>query len=914
MIGSVDACLDEEVLVDMVEGRLSQERLARLDAHVDHCRQCRALLAAVWATTPESAGLEQPEAAPPAVRGALLARYLLLDMVGAGASGIVYAAYDPELDRKVAIKVLRMREGQDAVLRSRTLREAQAMARLTHANVVSVYDVGSVGDRVFVVMEFVEGRTLAAWLAEATRSWREIVKVFLQAGRGLAAAHTASLVHRDFKPENVLLSSDGRVLVTDFGLARPTGQFEQPASERPIGHEVAQSLTQTGAVVGTPAYMSPEQLRGEAIDARSDLFSFCVALYEALHGQRPFAGSTVEEIQKQIIAGNVQPPPKTSRAPLWIHRILARGLRLQPSDRFPSMEALLAELGRDPVAKRRQAIAAVGVLGLLAAVVAGQRMLQRRQSLACRGAEQKFAGIWDPDRSKEIRRAFLATGQPSAADQFAGVARTLDMFADAWSQSHRSTCEATRLRGEQSEEMLDLRMACLDEKLSQARALTELFTHADASMVVRAPTAASSLEPPSACSAQMLLRARAHLPETPAARARAAAIETKLAGAKASEYAGRFADEGSVAAEAFDAAEREGFRPLASEASYWRGVAESHLGHLDRSEILLLDAATRAQAVTRDDITAQAFAFLAQDIGFQLRFKEAHLLLDLSHAAIDRLGGRDDLEAFRLRRVASVLTTEGRLDESIAAYEQALKLQQRASGGDSVNVATLFVGMARALTIAGRQEEALAAVRRGSDIYRRLFGPNYPRLGDALIMEGHILRGLGRKDEAIATTQRALDARINAYGTDNFAVVEALVHLGDALIWAGRPAEAVPILERAIDTGDRIHTPYNDVPVALGSLGSAWLALGKPARAVDYYVRSLAHPKASELPPGARGPIELGFAKAEWATGKHQRAIELAESAQKNLSKAPAENAEDLADALAWLKGHGVSSPAKSSP
>jgi tetratricopeptide (TPR) repeat protein len=327
---------------------------------------------------------------------------------------------------------------------------------------------------------------------------------------------------------------------------------------------------------------------------------------------------------------------------------------------------------------------------------------------------------------------------------------------------------------------------------------------------------------------------------------------------------------------------------------------------MDQSESLLLRAATRAQAVAREDVAAQAFAFVGQALAHEKRFKEAHLVLDLSRAAIERLGGSDDLEAFRLKRVASVLTSEERTAEAIPVYRDALALQQKISGADSLPVATLYVGLSRSLSILGRQEEALDAVRHGAEIYRRLFGPGYPTLADALLIEGHVLRDLNRKDEALAATRGALEARIRAYGPDHPAVVEALMHLGDALNWAGRPAEAVPILERCVATDDRVKSPYVDVPIALGGLGTAWLALGHPDRAAREFARSLAHPRAAELDNGSLGVIKLGFAKATWATGEHRRAIVLGEQARAHLTRAhAADTASDLAEAIAWLKQRG---------
>ncbi|MFL6293562.1 MAG: serine/threonine-protein kinase, partial [Thermoanaerobaculia bacterium] len=309
-------------------------------------------------------------------RGTVVGRYLILDWVGEGGMGVVYAAHDPELDRKVALKLLRPdRTGAAAEEhRLRLQREAQAIARLSHPNVVAVYDAGTLGEQVFVAMEFVEGKTLRQWLSEGARPWEEIVKVFAAAGQGLAAAHDAGLVHRDFKPDNVLMGQDGRIKVADFGLARPMGELAgdaPPESGSGSGGLLASPLTQWGMVLGTPVYMAPEQLRGVAADARSDQFSFCVSLYEALYGERPFPGGNPREIAEAVTRGSVREEPQGSRVPARLRALLLRGLSRDPELRFSSMEELLHELGRDPSARRKKWLAAAAVFLVAGALFGG---------------------------------------------------------------------------------------------------------------------------------------------------------------------------------------------------------------------------------------------------------------------------------------------------------------------------------------------------------------------------------------------------------------------------------------------------------------------------------------------------------------------------------------------------------------
>jgi serine/threonine protein kinase len=268
--------------------------------------------------------------------GSAVGRYLLLALVGRGGMGEIYSAYDPELDRRIAIKLLNVQPASGVTTteaRARLLREAKAIARLSHPNVVVVFDAGIFDERMFMAMELVEGQTLCGWLEARPRSWREVRDVFMAAGRGLAAAHAAGLVHRDFKPQNVMVGWDGKARVTDFGLVRgfpadatAPGVVNANAVPGP-SQEVDAALTRAGAVIGTPLYMAPEQFRSEPVDARSDQFSYAVALYEGLYGERPFAGETITSLREAVIAGRMREVPAHRKVPAWLRRVVLRGLR-----------------------------------------------------------------------------------------------------------------------------------------------------------------------------------------------------------------------------------------------------------------------------------------------------------------------------------------------------------------------------------------------------------------------------------------------------------------------------------------------------------------------------------------------------------------------------------------------------------
>ena len=388
-------CLDDNAASEFVSGAMVQTAQTKVESHLASCRDCRALVAALAGADDMDSNVvthkhermtESQVGKLPALKiGDRVGRYLVLSTLGAGGMGVVFSAYDPQLDRKVALKVLRTNLGANAKeARTRLKREAQAIAQLNHPNVVGVYDVGTTqnGDDVYIAMEFVEGDTLTTWLKRWPRTWREILEVFHQAARGLMAAHSVGLLHRDFKPDNVLVGGDGRVRVTDFGLARslfgledsnrgPISVTSTPAAGSPLGVD----LTATGTVLGTPRYMPPEQLTGPNIDARSDQFSFCVALYEALYATHPLPGGTSVSMLEH--GEQALPPPVGTRVPATVARAVMRGLEKERSKRFPTLAAMIGELTpppqRSPARFLAMSVVALLLVGGATAAVMGSR-------------------------------------------------------------------------------------------------------------------------------------------------------------------------------------------------------------------------------------------------------------------------------------------------------------------------------------------------------------------------------------------------------------------------------------------------------------------------------------------------------------------------------------------------------------
>ena len=398
-----------------------------------------------------------------------LGRFTILREVGRGGMGVVYVAYDETLDRRVALKLLYEPSGDDNADQSRLLREAQAMARLNHPNIATVYEAGTHEGRVFIAMEFVHGKPLDVWLQEHQRPWDEIVGVFVQAGRGLHAAHCAGLVHRDFKPANVMLGTDGRVRVLDFGLARGPRMHlpditidDDPA----IGATTPQSAslgsggttTGEGVIAGTPAYMPPEQFRGESLDHRADQYALCVSLFEAIYRKLPFRGDTIADLWSAVLAGPPKTPPRSPRVPSWLYRILVRGLSPNPAYRFPSMTALLDALERRQGRRLRNWL--LGTLGasVLAGSVYGYEQYRHRQ---CAFGEAELAGVWDADLKAELRNKFTGGQTPAAAGKaWAATEALLDEHADDWLKVQHQACE-DHASGKESARLYDRRNQCI---------------------------------------------------------------------------------------------------------------------------------------------------------------------------------------------------------------------------------------------------------------------------------------------------------------------------------------------------------------------------------------------------------------------------------------------------------------------
>jgi tetratricopeptide (TPR) repeat protein len=845
--------------------------------------------------------------------------------------------------------------------RDRLLREAQALARLSHPNVVAVHDVGTFGGDVFVAMEFVEGRTLRTWLREKPRSRREILEAFCAAGAGLAAAHKASLVHRDVKPDNIIVGNDGRVRVLDFGLARDATSAAGEAAVEPQAalavpvpvdapspdthdtHDLLRSsLTREGFVMGTPRFMAPEQHRGEVADERADQFSFCMSLYLALYGELPYAGTSIEEYASNVLDGRVRDLPRARGVPRWLRAVLLRGLSARPEERWPSMEVLLAQIVRDPGRTLRRALVAGGAVVAVALFLAGVVRAQRAQRLVCAGAEAKLAGAWDATTRGTMRTAFARTNRPYAAHAFERASAALDAYAAAWAGMRTSACEATRVHGEQSEELLDLRMECLDQRGRELRALTQLFSSADAELVEKAANATAALTPVATCANAAMLKAPVRLPSDPATLAKVEALRERIARGQALAQAMRDKDGLALMKPVVEEARAVGHQPTEAQALDLYGLFQWRTGDAKSAQATLQRGLLAAEGGKDDNSAALICIKLVRAIVDQ-QPRSAEAVFWAEHAAqwVSRLGGavpklevelenllavvafgkgefaearRHDQRRLVLAQkglgaesaeVASALGDLavddyefGELEESLRHSQNALAIEEKTLGAEHPSVGQHLINVSAVHIQLGRLEDALVEIQRAEKTLRAASLPSDPWIGMTQVNLGEILQLQGHDEEALRVWERAV-------GPQNDPDVLASLHsnIGSVLNDRGRYAEALVMHRKALAIAEKAFgTEHPSCGPPLLGIGLAQLGLGQTKPAVTTLERANA---IGHLQPRQHGRIRLALARALDATaGDSSRVRKLMAEARADLTRAAPTHQRELAQIETWMAKH----------
>ena len=790
-----------------------------------------------------TAPADPPSAAPSSAeppRGALIGRYVVLERLGAGAMGVVVAAFDPDLDRKVAIKLLHPQlGGAEADARGRLLREAQALASLSHPNVVAIFDVGTRGGEVWLAMELVTGVTLRAWLGERRRPLAEVLAVMQAVGAGLAAAHAAGLVHRDVKPDNVMIGADGRVKVMDFGLARAREAREGPRAAAAI------DVTLAGSLVGTPAYMAPEQLRRVQAGAPADVFAFCVMVWEAVHGARPFAGDTFDALAANVVQGRIAAPPR-SEAPRWLDAVLRRGLAVDPALRFPHMDALLAALarGRARATWRRRALLGAGLaLGVSAVVLGawGVQVAAREQQLAaCAALGDEVDLRWNEATRERLRRVFVASELPFAADLEARTSRWLDGWSTEWRRVRVDTCVRHAVDATWSADLRARADDCLHESLLDFAAQLDALAVAGRQVALLAPEAAAAMSSARACGEVRVLELRPALPD--GERGVLGDLRGAFARVRALHRLGQTKEGLTAARAALDVARALAWPPAVAEARLLLGSLEKANGEFTAAALTTEDAYFEAAGAGAREVEADAAILLVALAGVDLGRRDDALRWGrLARLALAAVGGegRTLRDANLRNNLALTRETAGDEPGARAELEAAVELFAEALGPDHPDTTSADYNLAILLSIAGEAERARVRFEAALEGRARALGPESPRLARLYNAYGTHLARHRDFQGALAAYQRALDLAQRAYGPEHPDVADALGNLAGVQFTLGNLREVEATYARVAAIHEKNHGPRHvEVAETLSNLGFVRDSLGRHAEAKDVLTRA----------------------------------------------------------------------------
>lgn len=812
--------------------------------------------------------LRELAAAPPVRRDALLAaleltvgtriggRYEIRRRLGAGGMGVVFAVYDLHLDREVALKVHATRPTPDQV--ERMLREAQAMARVAHPNVATVFDVGMYEGWLWVAMELVDGPNARDWITSQRPAWSELQRLFVRAGRGLAAAHVAGIVHRDFKPGNILVSLDpeGRlheVKVADFGLALSAGS--RVVAPKAGSKRSSQNLTETGTVLGTAAYMAPEQSVGTHVDGRADQYSFCVSLLEACVLQR--GGDPAATLRLNDLRDAKDLPPVAVK-------VLQRGLQADPAQRFASMHELLVVLEATP--SRTAAIAGIATA---AVAIAGVTWAATSPSNRCALPEES-ATVWPATRRVAMERR-MATAEDVDTD---AMIDSVDSYVQRWSRAWVQACEDPETDGA----LLDQRTRCLRDRISSLDATLTAFESLGASKIGRAVRVLPKAESLDACIDPAQLSKPVPLPDDPIAAAKVERVLSSLRQWPALEAAGAFVDAERQYARAVTDANMLAHPQLIARARFVHGSTLASLGRFDEARVEFESAFETAQSCGYGHIAYQTATTLVDLVGTRLHDREqAWVWLRHAESLSSRAAPTPDSRMHLLRVQAELLEEEDRLDEALVATDAALAVAEELEDGRMYR-GGLLTDKAGLLRQLGRHAEALSAAEAAKSAIVGKLGEEHPMVAIADTTLAKTLEGVGRESEAEAPLRNALRIVEATLGPTNSQTGLVHIMLGEHLSSRGKPAQALASFKKAVEIleggGD---ATVHQVGSAQTAIGEASLAIGDPAAAVEAFRRALV---IHETNPEAEASARVDLAAALFELGDHAEANALLSRAE----------------------------------
>ncbi len=733
-------CPDPTELARFALRTLDADAVARVQQHVDTCGTCRAassaLVTASRGELVETATWSRPELAI----GAQLDRFVILHEIGEGAASVVYAAYDPELDRKVALKVLRSRGGS---VDEKLLREGRALAKLSHPNVVGVYEVGNASGQLYIALELVDGVTARQWVAVERRTWRAIRDVYVAAGRGLAALHRAGLVHRDVKPDNIVVAGDGRVRLVDFGL---------------VG---------AGAGAGTPKYMAPE---GSA-DARSDLFSLATSLDDSLAG---------------------------AHVPSRVRAAITRATSTDPRARHASVDALLAELVDRP--RWHYAVPAALAVGALATGAAFY--VARDVTPTC-----AIAPAWTADERAGVATAIDASARTHAATTKARVVPRLEQFATRWREERVATCEAYHEKHSISAERFDRQVACLDRQQRTFTATVATLRGGNAEVIDHAIELVAVLPVLADCRDDAVLARSEPLPTAPGAREAVIRVEEELARAEVAQRAGDPAGALASAQRALGAARETKYGPAIARAAYTTADLLETAGKTGESRPLVDEAIATAAAARLDAIEAKAWTLQLYMLGYAGETKQPELDAAQRAADAAVVRSHDQLLRARLENMLGIITKQrGDYAAAKDHYTKALAIL-RAIDPDRPEISASLSNLSVVLSTLGELDAALAAATQAAQRDREIYGAAHPSYADALVSLASAEVDLGKLEDAIAHQQEALGIQVATYGETSAPVMVTRHGLAGAYGQSGKLDDADREATLALELSEKLRGP-----------------------------------------------------------------------------------------------------------
>lgn len=863
----------------VVAGEIGDDARKTVESHLDGCPDCRELVAALALFSAEtqepsvqkpSPSTEVSEALP--TEGHRLGRYTVLGRLGSGAMGIVHEAYDEVLERRVALKFLSGQLAGSASARARVLDEAKAMARVSHQNVAQVYEAAAVEDRVFIAMELVQGPPLSRWLSDPPggRDIWAVLAVFSAAGLGLAAAHAAGVVHRDFKPDNVLLTAGDQPKVVDFGLA---GTLDLARDDE---HRTAKaSMTMSG--VGTPLFMAPEIFAGRTADEKSDQFSFCVALYLALYGEQPFPGHSFQELSANVAAGRLRETPTRGPVPARVRRAVLRGLLADSAERWPSMDALVQALKRARTARgKRRLVVGAGGIALLGGALGA--VLAQPGDPSCSDLDAELAGVWDGPTRKEAAQNIGRSPLPYAERTLELTLDQLDGYAERWTDARAELCVAAGAEDASAagSDLLGRRFACLGDARRDLLAASSFLRSAagqeDPEALVRMADGLADL---ARCSTPKALMEDIGRPPE-ALRHTVGLVRDELAAARTARLARALGPAEQALARAENLAQGVEYRPLRGELSFERAW-----GHYEAQELEL--SAEQFKLAFRDAMTlgrVRMAARAAHGMAFVLqhgldRLQAAEVYAELSGDLAQREGS-SKLRAWSALRLADLALSRGELEVAQASTDTAFALYGTVDNSrDTALAATLHSVAGEILLTRGQFQEAEAAFRSAFEINLEALGPSHPSTARSQANLAKPVGDQGRLEEALEILEESHRALEAVYPATHHVVVNIRQNLAVTHLHLGRADEAEAGFREVLATIQLSESHFETLRVRR-NLAATLTAQGRfyeaatEARAV---LEELLDSRGEDHPAVVRSKEVLALALA--GTDQPQRAVAL---------------------------------------